>query len=647
MKSSLFWLLNERIKMADSFVKTCAQLGCDIASSGWPDHFGRITHDAIVREDTEKEPIRVLSLFSGAGGLDIGFRDAGFQIIESVEVEKKFCASLTANSGEGGFFDHARVNCLDIREYHPQFSKIDFIIGGPPCQTFSAAGRRANGVLGTDDARGTLFQEYARLLNALKPKGFLFENVYGIIGAQGGKPWRDILEYFTLAGYKLFYRVLDAADYGVPQHRERLIIVGLQDGIYHFPRPLFGPDSADNTPFYTASTAIESAPSDGNGIPPVIGGRYGNLIPEIPPGLNYSYFTEKMGNPNAIFAWRSKFSDFMYKADPDTPVRTIKAQGGQYTGPFHWENRHFTVPEYKRLQTFPDNYIISGGRQTQIQQIGNSVPPQLARILALTVRSQVFNRSIPFRFEPLGEKDVLGFRKRKALLTKRYQAKANAALKKQMMPTISKTGSELFYASLDSSFDFVANSKRLNHHDYLINVVRDRELSVSAVAQDPGHESTSVSLQIVPTDTWTLPYSRINAKGSGDDCLLLTTIWKAIEYALSSISLKADLVQLSGYYQYPSQISCELTGNGLSLDPTILKLITNGMVTRKLLSEEELALKLGTKTADIDAIAKQLRRLGYEVRNHNTNSQIPHGYWLIPYEFPTLTPLSIQLRKQV
>lgn len=322
----------EKVKMTSDFDGTCTQLGCDISLSGWPDEFGRLIHSRISAIDDSKEPIRILSLFSGAGGLDIGFHDSGFHIVESVEIERKFCASLIANSGSGKYFQDTKVNCLDIREYIPPFESIDFIIGGPPCQTFSAAGRRANGVLGTDDARGMLFQEYARLLNTLKPKGFLFENVYGIVGAQGGKPWKAILKYFSDAGYKLHYRVLDAADYGAPQHRERLIIVGLREGKYLFPRPCFGPDSNTNIPFYSASTAIATAPIDKNGIPPVIGGRYGDLIPEIPPGLNYSYFTEKMGNPKAIFAWRSKFSDFMYKADPETPVRTIKAQGGQYTG---------------------------------------------------------------------------------------------------------------------------------------------------------------------------------------------------------------------------------------------------------------------------------------------------------------------------
>ena len=97
-----------------------------------------------------------------------------------------------------------------------------------------------------------------------------------------------------------------------------------------------------------------------------------------------------MGHPNLVFAWRSKFSDFLYKADSYTPIRTIKAQGGQYTGPFHWNNRTFSIAGHKRLQTFPDNYDISGNKQTQLHQIGNSVPPQLARILAMSIRHQVY-----------------------------------------------------------------------------------------------------------------------------------------------------------------------------------------------------------------------------------------------------------------
>ena len=133
----------------------------DVSKPGWPDDFGRN-----LKEWTEKHanPITTLSLFSGAGGLDIGFYDAGFNIVESVEIENMFCESLSANKKKGKYFgENGKVSCIDIKNFSgDDLPKIDFIIGGPPCQTFSAAGRRANGVLGTGDARGILFLEYIR-----------------------------------------------------------------------------------------------------------------------------------------------------------------------------------------------------------------------------------------------------------------------------------------------------------------------------------------------------------------------------------------------------------------------------------------------------------------------------------------------------
>ena len=373
----------------------CDSLDCENGAPAWCDYFGEALRNYII---TNKIPrIRTLSLFSGAGGLDIGFNDVGFDIIESVEIEEKFCQTLELNSGKGKRFENSTVNCIDIRDYSGEgLGKIDFIIGGPPCQTFSAAGRRANGVLGTTDARGILFREYVRLLKTLSPVGFLFENVYGIIGAQGGNAWREIYNSFSDLGYKLSYRVIDAADYGVPQHRERLIIVGLREGYFEFPRPTHGPDSINNEPFYNAETAVTGAYVTPDEKQARLKGRYGPLLDSIPPGLNYSFYTEEMGHPNPVFAWRSKFSDFLYKADPNVPVRTIKAQGGAYTGPFHWDNRPFAYSEYKRLQTFPDNYEISGNKQVAIKQIGNSVPPQLARIMAIAIRQQVFDTKFPF-----------------------------------------------------------------------------------------------------------------------------------------------------------------------------------------------------------------------------------------------------------
>ena len=159
-------------------------------TGNWADLFG----ESLRKYANESLPkIKTLSLFSGGGGLDIGFHDAGFEIIEAVEIEQAFVNSLQQNAGQGKYFGtEAKINCIDIKLYKPNFSSIDFIIGGPPCKTFSAAGARAMGVAGTKDERGNLFQEYVRILSLLKPKGFLFENVYRIIGANKGEDLASI-----------------------------------------------------------------------------------------------------------------------------------------------------------------------------------------------------------------------------------------------------------------------------------------------------------------------------------------------------------------------------------------------------------------------------------------------------------------------
>lgn len=209
---------------------------------GWPDEFGKALRDWSRSE--EVSPVQTLSLFSGGGGLDIAFHDAGFDVVEMVEIDERFIETLESNSKKGRNLESARPVCIDIRDYVPDFKeKIDFIIGGPPCQTFSAAGRRAAGVNGVTEERGMLFWEYVRLLKQLSPMGFLFENVYGITGSRGGKDWEIIVSAFSEAGYNVFHRILDTADYGVPQHRERLIIVGVKSGEFLFPMPTHGLDS--------------------------------------------------------------------------------------------------------------------------------------------------------------------------------------------------------------------------------------------------------------------------------------------------------------------------------------------------------------------------------------------------------------------
>lgn len=181
-----------------------------------------------------------------------------------------------------------------------------------------------------------------RILKTVRPRGFLFENVGGITGANGGAAWQQVREAFETAGYRIAYRTLDAADYGVLQHRERAIIVGLREGEFLFPRPTHGPEASTPRPYFAARAALDGVPADPSA-PVSVNGRFGHLLAEVPAGLNYSYFTEKMGHPRPVFAWRSKFSDFLYKADPDQPVRTLKAQGGQYTGP-RWCRRERDYP---------------------------------------------------------------------------------------------------------------------------------------------------------------------------------------------------------------------------------------------------------------------------------------------------------------
>jgi len=637
---SIFKYMN----VAQSFCEICDILECEKESIAWPDKFGEALKTYLI--DNKKKPIKTLSLFSGAGGLDIGFTDLGFEIVESVEVESKFCKTLELNSGKGKRFERSVVNNIDIREFDGKRLKgVEFIIGGPPCQTFSAAGRRAAGVSGTSDQRGTLFLEYVRLLEEIKPRGFLFENVYGITGAEKGEPWKEIVNSFSNVGYKLSYRILDAADYGVPQHRERLLIVGIRgDEEFKFPRPTHGPDSIDNANYYNAEQALMGLESEGEKLKNGINGRYGYLLNDIPPGLNYSFYTEKMGHPNPVFAWRSKFSDFLYKADPMKPVRTIKAQGGQYTGPFHWENRPFTLSEYKRLQTFPDDYEISGSNQKTIQQIGNSVPPQLARIMALAIRNQLFQTEFPFKVPLLEEGEELGFRKRKRSLTKIYQFKARQAIEavKEHKPIL--PNSKDYKAVLKENFEF--KKTKANVYDFKVNVEWDDILEISIY--DKEKEDKKIEITIEPADTnWNINVSKVKLCSYSKNIMSFTALWKAFEMELIDNMIKADLVQLNGYYQYKAKLKSKLVfSNEIGL-MEILTPIVEGRITATLLSTSELASIWSIPENEIIDKAEMLRDLGYEIRNSKTNPQIEDDYWLIPYSFPTLNPMSVQLRKKL
>lgn len=596
--------------------------------------------------------IKTLGLFSGAGGLDIGFEDAGFNIVENVEIEEKFVESSLKNQKLGTYFHNTNIKCIDIRDYNPEKLKnIDFIIGGPPCQTFSSAGRRAAGVRGTNDDRGTLFEEYVRILDYLKPKGFLFENVYGILGAQKGEAIKQIVQAFNEVGYNLSYRVLDAADYGVPQHRERLILVGLKHKKFKFPKPTHGPDSGMKKHFSAGEALINC--EELTSVSPNLNGRFGHLLEEIPTGLNYSFFTEKLGHPNPIFAWRSKFSDFLYKADPDMPIRTLKASGGQYTGPFHWESRRFRIEELKRLQTFPDDYHLTGSYAIAMKQLGNSVPPQFARMLALAVLDQVFDVSLPFNFNYLAENEELTFRKLKRERTDYYQDKAKEAIKKIKPKENIKIKIEEYYSILHPNFDFEKSDNEVLIDKIEFTPSNNRWILKHTSRDNDDKTKFSVSIKSKNIDSpLFLNVKEVLLESNSFEKRAYTLIWKAFENHLAQNKIKADLVQFSGYYQYKNNIDIQLIINSVDHIEDdgfwrILKHLNNDNFIGRIEPISFYSEYFEESTNTIISFFKKLREIGFEIRNTNTNPEIPADNFLIPYKFPTLTPLSVQLSKSL
>jgi DNA (cytosine-5)-methyltransferase 1 len=188
------------------------------------------------------------------------------------------------------------------------------------------------------------------------------------------------------AGYHCVAKVLQAADYGVPQARPRLFILGVPKSrrIPEHPAPTHGgkwerrkTGTPAGRPHVTAGDALADlvcAPEREESV----NGSYGHLLPDVPPGDNYLYYTDKRGHPDPQFGWRSRYWSFLLKLAQDKPAPTIQAQPGPYVGPFHWENRRLRVGELKRLFTFPDEFEFVGSRASIQAQVGNSVPPLLA-----------------------------------------------------------------------------------------------------------------------------------------------------------------------------------------------------------------------------------------------------------------------------
>ena len=323
-------------------------------------------------------PLTYIDLFSGAGGLSLGFEQAGFQQLLSVEMEPDYCQTYRAN------FPHHQLLQKDLTTLTEQDlinclngQSVDFFIGGPPCQGFWMAGKI--GRTFTDDPRNHLFKEFVRIVKIVRPCFFVMENVARLYTHNSGKTRTEIIQAFQNIGYSVECKVLNAADFGVPQIRSRVIFLGRRDkGKISFPEPF--PISHQ-----TVGSAIGHFPklAAGESNPHVANHEAMNHSAQM---LEKMAFVKNGGNRNDIpEPLRPKTGDIRkyIRYDSSKPAVCIT---GDMRKVFHYEqNRALTVRELAALQSFPDNFVFCGNKIAQQQQVGNAVPPLLAKAIAESI----------------------------------------------------------------------------------------------------------------------------------------------------------------------------------------------------------------------------------------------------------------------
>lgn len=356
------------------------------------------------------EGLGVVSVFSGGGGLDLGLEIAGFRTLVAVEIDRWACWTLRTNRDQSTVLPNGRTYLAgadvierDVRRVSGQelLRKLDvapgdlaLVCGGPPCVSFSVAGARE----GLTSETGMLFEAYARLLRVLRPRAFVFENVKGLLTAAGtdgeeGGAWPLILARLRDAGYRVAWNVLDAADHGVAQHRERLIVVGLRGrrgATFSFPDSAYGGEGLP--PHVDVAASLKGLPTA------ALPGRE-SVIPnhvarDHTPEVVASFQTTAQGARNE-----------RYKRDRlrwDYPAKVVRAQGklkpggkgGRHSSSqaLHPdEPRQLTVRECARLQSFPDWYTFPTTHCNGYRIVGDAVPPLLAQAVGSALMAQAFD----------------------------------------------------------------------------------------------------------------------------------------------------------------------------------------------------------------------------------------------------------------
>ncbi len=352
--------------------------------------------------------LTAISLFTGAGGLDYGFEAAGFQTTVALEIDERCCETLRQNRSwpviERDISTVSTTNLLDIAKLG--VGEADILIGGPPCQPFSKSGFWATGeAKRLNDPRATTIECYLRVLAEARPHAFLLENVEGL-GFRGKDEGLQLIHSRLSAinaahgtNYRATIATLNAADFGVPQLRRRVFVVGFRDGSsFSFPKHTHvdvaaNKDAEDRAAYLTVWDAIHDLPEP-NDPSVVMKGKWADLLPTIPEGQNYLWHTDR-GGGEPLFGWRRRYWSFLLKLAKAQPAWTIQAQPGPATGPFHWNNRRLTMREMARLQTFPDSVNVTGSIADVQRQLGNAVPSLLAETIARSIASHLCDQPVP------------------------------------------------------------------------------------------------------------------------------------------------------------------------------------------------------------------------------------------------------------
>lgn len=339
-----------------------------------------------------KNKLNAIDLFCGCGGLSYGFEKAGYNILLGIDNDAKALETFELNHRRSKSIcgDITKVTYEDDIKPLIGDETIDVIIGGPPCQGMSLSGPRK-----FDDPRNKLYLTYIRLVEEIKPKAFVIENVPGLVGLFGGQIKDSIMQRFTDMGYDIQYKILCAADYGVPQNRKRVVFVGIKNGHFEYPKEIEGKVSCsmalsdlptlenelgnEDMPYltkpqnYYQKIMRENSSRVKNHIAAEHSDKVKKIISLVPDGGNYKNLPKDYINSrNFHVAW-TRFAS-------DKPAPTIDTGHRHH---FHYKyNRVPTVRECARLQSFPDSFVFLGNKTQQFRQVGNAVPPLMAQCIA-------------------------------------------------------------------------------------------------------------------------------------------------------------------------------------------------------------------------------------------------------------------------